>query len=129
MATTKTLVVLHGSVLPYQTVQECCSAHNVSAEHADITTQPAALVAGGSKYSKAVVLCSSSVDAALLGAVAKLLTPGSSVALQLHQAQVRPALLAGATAAATVLSSVTMPARHGVCVSCVCRLILTASCC
>lgn len=85
----KTLVVLHGSLFPYQRVQDCCSSHNVSAEHADITTQPAALVAGGSKYSKAVVLCSSSADASLLGAVAKLLTPGSSVAVQLHQEQVR----------------------------------------
>ncbi len=84
----KTLVVLHGSLFPYQTVQDFYSTHHVSAEDADITTEPAALA--GSKYSKAVILCSKA-DAAVLGAVAKLLSPGSNVAVQLQQEQVRPA--------------------------------------
>jgi hypothetical protein len=89
----KTLVVLHGSLFPYQTVQEFCSTNNVSAHDADVTTEPASLQAG-SKYSKAVVLCSTA-DAAVMGAVVKLLSPGSSVAVQLHQEQVgcRPCLL------------------------------------
>jgi hypothetical protein len=88
----KTLVVLHGGLFPYQTVQEFCSTHNVSAHDADVTTEPAALQAG-STYSKAVVLCNTA-DAAVMGAVAKLLSPGSSVAIQLHQEQVgcRPCL-------------------------------------
>jgi hypothetical protein len=81
----KTLVVLHGSLFPYQTVQEFCSTNNVSAHDADVTTEPASLQAG-SKYSKAVVLCSTA-DAAVMGAVVKLLSPGSSVAVQLHQEQ------------------------------------------
>jgi len=82
---TRTLVVLHGSLFPYQTVQEFCQSHGVAAESADITTEPAA-IAGGASYSKAVVLCSRA-DPAVLGAVAKRLTPGSTVAVQLHKEQ------------------------------------------
>lgn len=82
----KTLVVLHGSFFPYQTVQDFCKSHDVASDSADITTEPTAL-GGGAKYSKAVVLCSQA-DAAVLGAVAKLLTPGASAAVQLQQEQV-----------------------------------------
>lgn len=83
----KTLVVLHGSLFPYQTVQNFCNSQGVSPDSADITTEPAS-ISGGANYSKAVVLCSKA-DAAVLGAVAKLLTPGASVEVQLHQEQVR----------------------------------------
>jgi hypothetical protein len=80
-----TLVVLHGSLFPFQTVQDFCKSHDVASDSADIITEPTAL-GGGAQYSKAVVLCSQA-DAAVLGAVAKLLKPGASVAVQLQQEQ------------------------------------------
>lgn len=87
-------MVLHGSLLPSQAVQECLATHSAAPDaHVDITTDPAAAAAaaGGASaasYGKAVVLCSHA-DAAVLGAVAKLLAPGASVAVQLHKEQVR----------------------------------------
>lgn len=88
MATSRTLVVLHGGPFPFQSVQDFCQSHGVAPENADITTEPAALAGGGASYSKAVVLCSQA-DPAVLGAVSKRLAPGSTVAVQLHKEQVR----------------------------------------
>lgn len=79
-----TLVVLHGGLFPYQSVLDFCKSHDVAPDSADITTEPTAL--GGAKYSKAVVFCSQA-DAAVLAAVARLLTPKASVAVQLQQEQ------------------------------------------
>lgn len=93
MATARTLVVVHGSGLPLTDLQSLISSHGVTPDSAEVTTEPAALAATGTAaaaYSRALVL-SRSADAALLGAVAKLLQPGSSVIVQLQGAQVRPA--------------------------------------
>lgn len=84
-------MVLHGNtVLPYQALQSFCESQGVRSDSADISTDAAANAGGDSStYSKALVLCSSNADPAILGAVAKRLTPGSTVAVQLHKEQVR----------------------------------------
>jgi hypothetical protein len=91
MAADRTLLVLHGPLLSYQALQDLCSSHGVAPDSTDITTEPAALAAGGAaaaaKYSKAVVVCSQA-DVAALGAVAKLLAPGAAVTVALQSEQV-----------------------------------------
>lgn len=85
---TRTLLVLHGPLLPYQLLEDLCKSHGVAPDSADITTEPAALAAGGAaKYSKAVVFCSQA-DVAALGAISKLLAPGASVTVALQSEQV-----------------------------------------
>jgi hypothetical protein len=96
-ASPRVLVVLHGSGLPFSGLHSLISAHGVAPDSADITTEPATLVAAGgasaaASYSKALVL-SSAADAAVLGAVAKLLQPGGSVVVQLQGQQVRVGLV------------------------------------
>lgn len=94
----RTLLVLHGPLLSYQAFQDLCNSHGVAPDSTDITTEPAALAAGGAvaaaKYSRAVVVCSQA-DVAALGAVAKLLVPGAgvTVALQREQADVSSVML------------------------------------
>jgi hypothetical protein len=68
-------------------LEDLCKSHGVAPDSADITTEPAALAAGGAaKYSKAVVFCSQA-DVAALGTISKLLAPGASVTVVLQQEQ------------------------------------------
>lgn len=85
----RTLLVLHGPLLPYQMLVDLCKSHGVAPDSADITTEPAALAAAGGaeKYSKAVVVCSQA-DVAALGTISKLLAPGSTVTVALQREQV-----------------------------------------
>jgi hypothetical protein len=77
----RTLVVLHGNV-PFAAVQSLISEHGISADQADVTTDPSSST-GTSGYAKAVCVASKA-DPVLLGAVAKLLKPGAKALLQLH---------------------------------------------
>ncbi|KAF6254561.1 cytokine-induced anti-apoptosis inhibitor 1, Fe-S biogenesis-domain-containing protein [Scenedesmus sp. NREL 46B-D3] len=77
----RTLVVLHGSV-PLAAVQSLISEQGISADQADVTTDPSSST-GTSGYARAVCV-GSKADAVLLGAVAKLLKPGAKALLQLH---------------------------------------------
>jgi hypothetical protein len=77
----RTLVVLHGSV-PLAAVQSLINEHGISADQADVTTDPSSST-GTSRYARAVCLASKA-DPTLLGAVAKLLKRGAKALLQLH---------------------------------------------
>jgi hypothetical protein len=77
----RTLVVLHGSV-PLAAVQSLIIEHGISADQADVTTDPSSSTST-SGYARAVCVASKA-DPVLLGAVAKLLKPGAKALLQLH---------------------------------------------
>lgn len=79
----RALVVLQGgAALPLNALQTFIIEQGIDPAAADITSDPASL-GSSSTYSRAAVIATSA-DAGLLGAVAKHLQPGSSLALQLH---------------------------------------------